>query len=702
MTSTYTTNIGIEKPATGDQSGTWGDTTNTNFDIIDEATNGIVSITLTTAGSSGSPNDLPITDGATSNGRNRFIEFVDGGDLGATVYVQLTPNNAEKIVHVRNSLSGSRSILIFQGTYNSSRDLEIPNGKDVYIKFNGGGTTATTTFVNANEHYTGTAEIVGSLDVDNVKIDGNTISTTDTNGNLNLTPDGTGSVKISSADNKSQLILESTDTDATEGPRLDLRRNSASPADDDQAGIIRFVAENDAGENINYSTIKSTLRDVTDGTEDAELIFQNRAAGTLQAPIRIKASEVAINDDQVDLNFRVESDTATHALFVDAGNDRVGIGSDSNVGKLLVSGDSGTGSNLGDGDTLISQQNKGFVSIENLNDTAGVESGITLRAKLNLAGAAAMYVKQTGDYQGDLIFRHRTGGSVSNETFRIKHDATAQFHGNLNVLDPGGTTDVTLVADGGNLFLGPSAQAHSSTSGLKLMASAGDSGVTPAGEVFIEDNAGVALTLATPNTSTAIINFADPEDFDAGEINYSHSTDVMTFRAASGNRMFIASDGVRIGANAAANALDDIEDGTFSVTATRSGVSGTDSSRTTMNMRYFKVGRMVFIDFTAPESSTAPYFKVGTGGYASGQSFAFASSGSNLPFTPKNSASTRLGKSRTLAGADQLGVGWRAGSGRIYLGAADDNEYVMHNTATTDSAQSNVLVQCTFVYYTNS
>jgi hypothetical protein len=121
-----------------------------------------------------------------------------------------------------------------------------------------------------------------------------------------------------------------------------------------------------------------------------------------------------------------------------------------------------------------------------------------------------------------------------------------------------------------------------------------------------------------------------------------------------------------------------------------------------MNMRYFKVGRMVFIDFTAPESSTAPYFKVGTGGYASGQSFAFASSGSNLPFTPKNSASTRLGKSRTLAGADQLGVGWRAGSGRIYLGAADDNEYVMHNTATTDSAQSNVLVQCTFVYYTNS
>ena len=35
MPSTYTTNLGIEKIATGEQSGTWGTTTNTNFDLID-------------------------------------------------------------------------------------------------------------------------------------------------------------------------------------------------------------------------------------------------------------------------------------------------------------------------------------------------------------------------------------------------------------------------------------------------------------------------------------------------------------------------------------------------------------------------------------------------------------------------------------------------------------------------------------------
>jgi hypothetical protein len=66
MPSTYTTNLGIEKIETlgiekietGTQSGTWGDTTNTNLDLIDEAVNGIVTVTLSSAGNSGSPNIL--------------------------------------------------------------------------------------------------------------------------------------------------------------------------------------------------------------------------------------------------------------------------------------------------------------------------------------------------------------------------------------------------------------------------------------------------------------------------------------------------------------------------------------------------------------------------------------------------------------------------------------------------------------------
>ena len=173
MASTYTTNIGIEKPGTGDQSGTWGDTTNTNFDIIDQATNGIVTVTLSAAGSSGSPNALPINNGALSNGRNRFIEFNDGSDLGATAYVQLTPNDSEKVVHIRNSLRSARSIIVFQGTYNASNDFEIPNGADVTLKFNGAGTGSTVTDVNAN--LTPTKLTTSDADINGGNIDGTII-----------------------------------------------------------------------------------------------------------------------------------------------------------------------------------------------------------------------------------------------------------------------------------------------------------------------------------------------------------------------------------------------------------------------------------------------------------------------------------------------------------------------------------------------
>lgn len=147
MPSTYTTNLGIEKIGSGEQSGTWDVTTNLNFDIIDQGINGAVSVTVPATGSSGSPNVIDITDGTLSDGRNKFIEFVDGGDLGGTAYVQLTPNDAEKIVFMRNSLSGSRSILVFQGTYNASNDFEVPAGKDVVIRFDGGGAGATVTDV---------------------------------------------------------------------------------------------------------------------------------------------------------------------------------------------------------------------------------------------------------------------------------------------------------------------------------------------------------------------------------------------------------------------------------------------------------------------------------------------------------------------------------------------------------------------------
>jgi len=194
MPSTYTTNLGIEKIATGEQSGTWGTTTNTNLDLIDEAVNGVEQVTLAAAGSSGSPNDLPVTNGASSDGRNKYIEFNDGGDLGGTAYVQLTPNDAEKIVHIRNSLSASRSILIFQGTYNASNDFEIPNGADVVLKFDGAGAGAVVSDVNVN--LTPTKLTTADLVATTADINGGTGGTIKLDGNY---PVGTANVALGNA-----------------------------------------------------------------------------------------------------------------------------------------------------------------------------------------------------------------------------------------------------------------------------------------------------------------------------------------------------------------------------------------------------------------------------------------------------------------------------------------------------------------------
>ena len=172
MPSTYTTNNGIELIATGEQSGTWGATTNTNLSLVDAALDGQVTITVGATGSSGSPNALPVTNGSTSNGRNRLIIFADGGDLGGTVFVQLTPNDAEKIVYIRNSLTASRSILVFQGTYNASNDYEIPAGTTAVVYFNGGGSGAVAANVFNNAYFDslrlGAVSVTAVLDEDNM------------------------------------------------------------------------------------------------------------------------------------------------------------------------------------------------------------------------------------------------------------------------------------------------------------------------------------------------------------------------------------------------------------------------------------------------------------------------------------------------------------------------------------------------------
>jgi prepilin-type processing-associated H-X9-DG protein len=142
---------------------------------------------------------------------------------------------------------------------------------------------------------------------------------------------------ITTADNTDTLTLVSTDTDATQGPVLNLYRNSSSPADDDDIARINFTGNDSGGNVTTYATIRAVIGDVTDGSEDMQILHQQIIGGTNVNTIRIKPDEIVLNDSSIDLDFRVESNGNANMLFVDGGNDKVGIGTASPAKTLHIS-----------------------------------------------------------------------------------------------------------------------------------------------------------------------------------------------------------------------------------------------------------------------------------------------------------------------------------------------------------------------------
>ena len=93
------------------------------------------------------------------------------------------------------------------------------------------------------------------------------------------------------------VLIESNDAGATENPTLDLYRNSASPANDDIMGEIVFSGENDAGEKITYSSIRSHPSSVADGAESDRLVFRAIRNGTLLTYMEMKFDLIQFNRD---------------------------------------------------------------------------------------------------------------------------------------------------------------------------------------------------------------------------------------------------------------------------------------------------------------------------------------------------------------------------------------------------------------------
>ena len=148
MASSYTDNSGIELIGVGEQSGTWGTTTNNNLEIIDKALNGVTDVAVTGA------MNITVTDGdKTSNGHTRVLKLTNGG--GGESVLTIHPDDREAFYIVHN---GSGSTVTFKQR-SANTGVAVPDGAKAFIYADGKGSSNADVFDLLSDISTGGTKV---------------------------------------------------------------------------------------------------------------------------------------------------------------------------------------------------------------------------------------------------------------------------------------------------------------------------------------------------------------------------------------------------------------------------------------------------------------------------------------------------------------------------------------------------------------
>jgi len=133
--ATYVNDLRLKEISTGDESGTWGTSTNTNLELIGEA------LGYATEQSFGSDADATTTvaDGVSDPARAMYFKVTSAGNLTATRTLTIAPNTVSRVMFIENATSGSQSIAISQG---SGANVTIATGKTAIVYLDGAGSGA--------------------------------------------------------------------------------------------------------------------------------------------------------------------------------------------------------------------------------------------------------------------------------------------------------------------------------------------------------------------------------------------------------------------------------------------------------------------------------------------------------------------------------------------------------------------------------
>ena len=129
MASTFVNNLRLNEMATGDQSGTWGTTTNLNLELIGQALGW-----GTRAIANASTDNITIADGASDADRSMALKLTGGGQACT---VTILPNTSSKVWVMENATAATLTF-----TQGSGANVDILAGETKIIATDGAGSGA--------------------------------------------------------------------------------------------------------------------------------------------------------------------------------------------------------------------------------------------------------------------------------------------------------------------------------------------------------------------------------------------------------------------------------------------------------------------------------------------------------------------------------------------------------------------------------
>lgn len=152
--ATYVNNLRLTEITTGDESGTWGTTTNSNWDFATDAFGyGVKNM------ASDADVTFTMADGSVDTLRSMYLKITSTGSLTATRTITIAPSTVSKVWIIENATSGSQSIIIKQG---SGATVTIATGAKTMVYSDGAGAGAAVISANFTASTSGTVTSVAA------------------------------------------------------------------------------------------------------------------------------------------------------------------------------------------------------------------------------------------------------------------------------------------------------------------------------------------------------------------------------------------------------------------------------------------------------------------------------------------------------------------------------------------------------------